>query len=84
MAKKKSEIKKQIEETEREIEALEGKLMRSQISLLGAIMDDREPEAVDKEYFRVYTKLIEVERENLKELYRQLNELSSRKKSEGK
>lgn len=72
---KKSELKKQIEDSEKEIEALEAKLMRSQISLLGAILNEQDPSEVDKEYFRVYTKLIEVERENLKELRKQLSAL---------
>lgn len=72
---KKSELKKLIEESESEIEALESKLMRSQISVLEAILRSDEPSDVDKEYFRVYSKLIDVERENLKELYKQLNSL---------
>lgn len=71
---KKSEIKKQIEDSEKEIEALEGKLMRSQISVLGAILRNEEPSDIDKEYFRIYSKLIEVERENLRELHKQLGE----------
>lgn len=72
---KKSELKKQIEESEREIEALEAKLMRSQISVMGAILENRDPSEIDKEYFRVYSKLIEVERENLKSLHKQLDSL---------
>lgn len=72
---KKSEIKKQIEDTEKEIEALESKLMRSQISVLGAILNEKEPAEEDKEYFRIYSKLIEVERANLRELYKQLKNL---------
>ena len=72
---KKSELKKKIEETESEIEALEAKLMRSQISVISALMDKKDPSETDQEYFRVYSKLIEVERDNLQELYRQLNNL---------
>ena len=72
---RKSEIKRKIEDSEREIEALEAKLMRSQISITGAILNNEEPAEIDKEYFRIYSKLIEVERENLKALYRQLKEL---------
>ena len=72
---KKSELKKKIEETESDIEALEAKLMRSQISVISALMDKKDPSETDKEYFRVYSKLIEVERDNLQELYRQLNNL---------
>lgn len=68
----KRDIKKKIEESEKEIEALEAKLMRSQISVLGAILAGKDPSDTDKEYFRVYSKLIEVERENLKQLHQQL------------
>ena len=42
---KKSELKKKIEETESEIEALEAKLMRSQISVISALMDKKDPSA---------------------------------------
>ena len=72
---KKSELKKQISDSEGEIEALEAKLMRSQISVLGAIMNNEEPSEIDKEYFRVYSKLSEVERKNLIELRKQLETL---------
>lgn len=71
---KKSELKKKIDESEREIEALEAKLMRSQISIMGAILKNEDPSEADKEYFRIYSKLIEVERDNLKELNKQLND----------
>lgn len=72
---KKSDLKRQITDSEREIEALEAKLMRSQISIMGAILKNEDPSEVDKEYFRVYSKLIEVERENLKKLSEQLKQL---------
>ena len=45
---KKSELKKKIEETESEIEALEAKLMRSQISVISALMDKKDPSETDK------------------------------------
>lgn len=73
----KSEIKKQIEESEMEIEALEAKLMRSQIAIMGAILNNEQPSETDKEYFRVYSKLIEVERENLKDLHKKLGALKA-------
>lgn len=72
---RKKELKKKIEEAEMEIEALEAKLMRSQISVLSALMEKQEPSETDKEYFRVYSKLIEVERDNLVELRKQLKEI---------
>lgn len=49
--------------------------MRSNVAVMGAIINKEEPSELDKEYFRIYTRLIEVERENLKELNKQLAEL---------
>lgn len=70
---KKNDIKKKIEESEQEISRLESKLMRSQIAVMGAILNNEAPNEEDREYFRVYSKLIEVERNNLRELYKQLD-----------
>lgn len=72
---KKSELKKKIEASEKEIESLEAKLTRSHVSIMNAILNNQEPSQVDKEYFRIYSGLIEVERENLKELNKQLSQL---------
>lgn len=72
---KKGDLKKQIQDSEKEIEALEAKLMRTQIAVIGAMLNHEEPTDEDKEYFRVYSKLIEVERENLKNLNKKLREL---------
>lgn len=72
---KKSDLKKKIMDSEKEIEALEAKLMRSHISVMDAILNNEEPSEIDKEYFRIYTRLIKVERENLTSLYKQLGEL---------
>ena len=52
---KKSELKKQIEESELEIESLEKKRNRSQSALLQAFMKKEEPSAADKEYYQVYS-----------------------------
>lgn len=71
---KKNDIKKKIEESEQEISRLESKLMRSQIAVMGAILNNEPPNEEDREYFRVYSKLIEVERNNLRELYKQLEQ----------
>lgn len=72
---KKSELKRKIEDSEKEIEALEAKLMRSQISITSANLKNEAVSELDKEYFRIYSQLIEVERENLKNLHKQLKEL---------
>ena len=72
---KKSELKKQIEESELEIESLEKKRNRSQSALLQAFMRKEEPIAADKEYYQVYSELIELERQNLQKLKTELNKL---------
>lgn len=72
---KKSDLKKQIEEGEKEIEELEKKRTRSQSSLMEALLAKAEPNAADVEYFRVYTQLINLERENLQKLKEELKKL---------
>lgn len=76
---KKSELKKQIEESEAEIEELEKKRNRSQSAILGAFLQKEQPREEDAEYFRLYTSLIEVERENLKKLREELAKLGKKK-----
>ncbi len=63
---RKSELKKIISETEKEIEALEKKRERSQSVLLNAIVSKTEPDPADVEYFRVFTALIDERRELLR------------------
>ena len=72
---KKSDLKKAILDSEKEIASLEQKCARSQMSLLQAILDNAQPSEQDKQYFRVYTQLIEVERENLRKLKAELESL---------
>lgn len=69
---KKSELKKAIEESKKEIDDLEKKLFRSQTALLSAVLNHEKPNDRDAEYFRLYTSLINVERENLQELTEEL------------
>ena len=73
---KKGDLKKAITASEKEIEELEKKRNRSQSALLQAFLDKKKPSESDAEYFRVYTSLIEVERENLRKLREELKELS--------
>lgn len=75
---KKSELKKAIADSEEEIESLEKKRMRSQSALLEAFLNHGTPNDKDAEYFRVFSSLIELERENLRKLREELAELDNR------
>ena len=72
---KKGDLKKAIEESEREIEALEKKRMRSQSALMEAHINNVAPNASDIEYFKIYSDLIELERKNLRQLNSELNKI---------
>lgn len=72
---KKSELKKLIAESEREIEVLEKKRSRSQSALLEAVVTNAKPDDEDVKYFQLYTSLIQVERENLHKLNDELEKL---------
>ena len=72
---KKSELKRAIADTEKEIEALEKKRARSQSVLLKAVVLKQEPNPTDVEYFRVFTDLIDERRETLRKLIEELNNL---------
>ena len=72
---KKSDLKKAIADSEKEIAELEKKCNRSQMALLQAILNNTKQNEKDVEYFRIYTSLIEVERENLRKLTEELKSL---------
>ena len=72
---KKSDLKKAIAESEKEIEELEKKRTRSQSALLEALLNNTTPKETDREYFKVVTSLIELERANLGKLTEELNSL---------
>ena len=72
---KKSELKKAIAASEKQIAELERKCSRSQMALLQSILNKTEQNEKDAEYFRIYTSLIEVERENLRKLTEELKNL---------
>lgn len=72
---KKSDLKRAIAASEKEIAELERKCSRSQTSLLRSILNRTEIDEQDAQYFRVYTSLIEVERENLRKLTDELKTL---------
>ncbi len=75
---KKSDVKKAIAESEAHIEELENRRNRSQSALLRAFLDHTEPDATDAEYFRVYSQLIDLERENLRKLKAELSQLEKK------
>ncbi len=72
---KKSELKKAIAESEKTLEDLEQKRIRSQSALLYANINHLDPPEADIEIFNLYTQLIDLERKhlgNLKEEYAKL------------
>ena len=74
---KKSKLRKEIDDVQREIEALEQKRERSQIAVMRAMISGKKAAAEDEQYFMVFSALIDDEREHLRELYAQLGELES-------
>ena len=77
---KKSKLKKAIDDSEREIEALEQKRERSQIAVMRAMIDGTKPSPEDQHYFLTFSMLIDNERENLRKLYLELAGLKKKKK----
>lgn len=77
---KKSQLKKAIDDSEKEIEALEQKRERSQVAVMRAMVAGVQPEPEDMQYFTVFSQLIDNERENLRKLYAELNDLKKKKK----
>lgn len=76
---KKSQLKREIADTEREITALEHKRERSQSALMQAMLAKTKPNPEDEEYFRVFSALIDNAREHLRQLYVALEELTGKK-----
>lgn len=68
----KHEIKRQIAESEKEIEELEKKRMRSHCAIMEANLNNVPPDPYDVEYFKVFSNLIELERKNLRQLKAEL------------
>ena len=68
-------LKKAIKDSEKEIESLEKKRMRSQSALMETMVTGEKPSKQDEEYFKMYTSLIEMERKNLVRLHSELNSL---------
>lgn len=77
---KKGQLKRQIADSEREIAALEQKRERSQSALMHAMLMKTKPNPEDERYFKVFSQLIDNEREHLRSLYAELNSLENKKK----
>lgn len=69
------DLKRAIDDSEREIVALEQKLARSQSSLMRAMITGKKASKADEEYFKVFSALIDQEREHLQKLYAELDAL---------
>ncbi|MBD5131970.1 MAG: hypothetical protein HDT28_05195 [Clostridiales bacterium] len=72
---RKSDLEKAIRESEAELDALEQKRLRSMSSFIEAIVNQETPTPEDVEYFKTFTGLIELERENLRKLNEELDSL---------
>lgn len=81
---RKSQLKKEIGDVEREISALEQKRERSQSALMRAMLSKQKPDPQDEEFFRVFTTLIDNAREHLRTLLAELEELNGGKKAKEK
>ena len=68
-------LKKAIKDSEKEIESLEKKRMRSQSALMETMVTGEKPSKQDEEYFKLYTSLIEMERKKIARLHSELNSL---------
>lgn len=72
---KKNDLEKAIGESEKELELLEKKRLRSLSAFVEAVINHSTPSEEDVEYFRTYSALIEQERENVRKLSEELKEL---------
>ena len=75
----KRKLKKAIDDLVREIEALEQKRERSQTAVMRAMLTGTKASPEDEQYFLMFSKLIDNERENLRQLYAELDELTKKK-----
>lgn len=71
----KRDLAKEIKLIEDEIKLLEIKRSRSQASLIEALISRREPDEQEAQFFRTFTAEIEVKRERLVNLTKQLEKL---------
>ncbi len=72
---RKSELEKAIRESEAEIDSLEQKRIRSMSAFIEALVNHETPSAEDVEYFKTFSGLIDLERENLRRLNDELDKI---------
>ncbi|MDE6293714.1 MAG: hypothetical protein K2L88_03730 [Clostridiales bacterium] len=77
---KKSQLKREIDDCEREIRAYEEKRERSQTALIRAMLAGTKPSKEDEQYFNIFSDLIDKEREKLRMLCAELEALKKKKK----
>ena len=77
---KKSELLKKIRESESELDMLEQKRLRSMSQFIVALINHETPADEDVEYFKTFSGLIDLERENLRLLNDELDSLSRRRR----
>lgn len=75
---RKSELKKEIGDCEREILAYEQKRERSQTAIIRAFLSGTKPSKEDEQYFNLFTNLIDQAREKLRGLYAELEALKKK------
>ncbi|MCH5154352.1 MAG: hypothetical protein J1F71_03985 [Clostridiales bacterium] len=75
---KKGQLKKAIDDCEREIEAYEHKRERSQTAIMRAMLAGKKASADDERYFTMFSNLIDQKREELRQLRAELAELNKK------
>ncbi|MCX4312650.1 MAG: hypothetical protein OSJ83_02150 [Clostridia bacterium] len=75
---RKSELEKAIRESEAEIDSLEQKRIRSMSSFIEALVNRDTPSPEDVEYFKTFSGLIDLERENLRRLQAELDRITNK------
>ncbi len=71
----KKDLAKEMQILEAEIKELEIKRSRSQASLIEALISKREPDETETQFFRTYTAEIDVKRERLANMTKQLESI---------
>lgn len=71
----KKDLAKEIGLLEKEMHELEGKRSRSMAALMEALISRRDPDETEMQFFRQYTAEIDVKREKLIELTKQLQQI---------
>ena len=75
---RKRQLKKEIDDLENEIEALEQKRERSQIAVMRAMIAGTKASPEDEQYFEMFSALIDKDREQLRKLYAELESLKKK------